>query len=1258
MAMFERTLPGVSAPLPGRLPGGVGGVGSRPSWLSRFGAAPVPRRARRRLSTGYSLVELAIVLAAGGLLAAGPLLLVHNRAAVDTEESARRQLEIAAQAVVDYAATHRTVARSVSVNGGRPAWIPDGRPHLPCPDRDGDGHEDRAGAAVDASFDVFVSPSGSVSGRPGESSGECAVSTGWLPHETLNLPATDPWGNLLVYRVDLVLSNPLVGIDSRSRANSYDLSAPLRLGDDGAGNARLELPALSERAARASARGFHMPPLVCVGHPEDEDDAVCAVGEFAGVVLGAGESATVSGPHDGMETVHTRAGDDLALAAVDVPAFAVLSAGRDLSGPLLSRSALIDEGKDSACRAREPRAAGASWGDLHNYRVLRESVCNNRGESPVLYAPPRPRHSVGTARTSPPQEARADDQVVWMAAGEVAAALERAGSLPARAYPPVAPDDVAAADLGGLAPLRVRFPEVVEKPAGLPATLTVSINRAPDTAAGEGPHILTVSVPADPPGVVVTDPATGASCAATSSPCEFPIVGTTPLAVNGLGDTDTVTLTVDGEAVVVRPPAPDIPGAVPGGDVTMTVAAGVDHTINVVLSRPLAPGEDPATLTLTLPDGLSRVSGPDGTVCPAGPIDCELLFGDAGDIIVRKADNRPVVITAVSEGVNATLTLVPPALDVVVPPSVEVPVGTDTTVDIALSRALIAGDDPVGVTVVMPAGDYRLEVDGAPCPAPPGRCVTQASAPFEIVANKSDNAPVALTVNGRELVLGPAPRTVTATGLSETGAVLPINSRNVDAGGVEITLEPGSVPGVDRIQVSISFSGGFSNENDGFGFNFGDGTILGQCRDTFGGIRFTLVATATCPVPIPSGVTGGVWSASLFEHATWNVAGRTMTITLGGQEFTLETEAPMPLRLAVQRELTLALGDTGELPLAFSRPEVSGDTRPGVTLMLPDGSNLTVSQMIAGRSFECFSPAAGDREAPCFLGGINDGPLTVTRGAGAPDGDPPYTFVVTGETVTLVDPAGRPPEIVLPDGREFWWASSPGDTQAVVTLTVGLSRPFVSGVDDTVTLTAEFDDTDIGLTGCGTPPCEVDVAGDTPLELTLRTALDAAHEITLGGEVLTVGRAAPLTLSPRPDPTRVTLTVGEPAPLSLALDLGSAARPGADVVAVSVELNGASWGNVFDTGADFVIREGAGGASPLKDTCNLNERGTTDAAIQGSLNAGGTCTVEVPRGLGSEWAIADLIGDIEFNTAGITLVFDFDAADTVGGDRRLTVVSQ
>ncbi len=125
-------------------------------------------------------------------------------------------------------------------------------------------------------------------------------------------------------------------------------------------------------------------------------------------------------------TVHTRTGGDLTRAAVDIAAFAVLSAGRDLSGPLLSRSALIDEGVRSTCRAREPRAAGASWGDLHNYRVLRESVCNSRGESAVLYAPPRPRHQ----RASCPRRARREPQD-----GREAARMRQKG----RRMPPLTP---------------------------------------------------------------------------------------------------------------------------------------------------------------------------------------------------------------------------------------------------------------------------------------------------------------------------------------------------------------------------------------------------------------------------------------------------------------------------------------------------------------------------------------------------------------------------------------------------------------------------------------------------------------------------------------------------------------------------------------------------------------------------------------------------------------------------------------------------
>ncbi len=156
--------------------------------------------ARPRGVRGYSIVELTIVLVAGALLASGPILLIQNKVLQDNYDSVARQLEVIRFNVADYAASHRTVERHVEVAGTVHA-LPGGRPYLPCPDVTGDGIEDRMGLTIPQT--VTVAPGAAI----GSAEGQCVSSLGWLPHATLGSQPADPWGNRLVYRVDMVMSN-------------------------------------------------------------------------------------------------------------------------------------------------------------------------------------------------------------------------------------------------------------------------------------------------------------------------------------------------------------------------------------------------------------------------------------------------------------------------------------------------------------------------------------------------------------------------------------------------------------------------------------------------------------------------------------------------------------------------------------------------------------------------------------------------------------------------------------------------------------------------------------------------------------------------------------------------------------------------------------------------------------------------------------------------------------------------------------------
>lgn len=120
---------------------------------------------------GFTLTEMAVVLVIVALLIGGMILPLSAQQEIRYVTETRKQLSDITDAISGYAASH--VAS-------------DGRPYLPCPDSDGDGHEDR-------------------------SSGACITQEGFLPSATLGLGRLDAWGNPFRYRVSTAFSNAISG---------------------------------------------------------------------------------------------------------------------------------------------------------------------------------------------------------------------------------------------------------------------------------------------------------------------------------------------------------------------------------------------------------------------------------------------------------------------------------------------------------------------------------------------------------------------------------------------------------------------------------------------------------------------------------------------------------------------------------------------------------------------------------------------------------------------------------------------------------------------------------------------------------------------------------------------------------------------------------------------------------------------------------------------------------------------------------------
>lgn len=108
--------------------------------------------------SGFTLVEMAVVLVIVGLMLGGLLIPLSAQMDQSRVSEARKDLSEIKEALIGYAI----------ING-----------HLPCPDTDGDGIENSCGTTTSA-----------------------GSSQGNLPWATLGVQGTDPWGRHYQYRVN------------------------------------------------------------------------------------------------------------------------------------------------------------------------------------------------------------------------------------------------------------------------------------------------------------------------------------------------------------------------------------------------------------------------------------------------------------------------------------------------------------------------------------------------------------------------------------------------------------------------------------------------------------------------------------------------------------------------------------------------------------------------------------------------------------------------------------------------------------------------------------------------------------------------------------------------------------------------------------------------------------------------------------------------------------------------------------------------
>lgn len=133
---------------------------------------------RQRSDLGFTLVELAIVLIIVALLSGGMMMTVGSQINQRNYNDTQRQLQDIRDALLGYAASHPAL---------------DGKPHLPCPDTDGDGLENRAGST-------------------------CTNTDGQLPWNDLAVGNQDAWGNRFRYHVESSFARNDIGFTLSSTA--------------------------------------------------------------------------------------------------------------------------------------------------------------------------------------------------------------------------------------------------------------------------------------------------------------------------------------------------------------------------------------------------------------------------------------------------------------------------------------------------------------------------------------------------------------------------------------------------------------------------------------------------------------------------------------------------------------------------------------------------------------------------------------------------------------------------------------------------------------------------------------------------------------------------------------------------------------------------------------------------------------------------------------------------------------------------------
>ena len=406
---------------------------------------------------GFSLVELSIVIVIMMILSSYLAANYFTVSQARGEQEVRGRMDQINEAILNYAAAHKTGGRDVEVINNRVTtppsppvrvrWrLPSGRPYLPCPDITGDGYEDRIPPTPNAiTVDINRDRNLAVGLYPLETTGGCHSDRGALPWRTLDVPELDSWGNRFTYRVMPAFSNALTGFDQHARADTVPYRPLMTLA------ATIVRPVTSSIQQADATYSNASPPSPWTGnlmiHQGPSlicDDAPCPDSNSETIV---GTVFAADSPSPGVELANFADFNGVVLAnfptgsAADGVPFVVVSHGRNGYGAIRGGN-----GEEFYCIPFPP-------GSRNNTRFLAEkqnalwfTAINlpRRAEGAFSCAMPQGTTDYnGVGFVSVPVHAPADgdqgfdDIVRWLSVEEVVKGLAKRGALPARLLPPI-----------------------------------------------------------------------------------------------------------------------------------------------------------------------------------------------------------------------------------------------------------------------------------------------------------------------------------------------------------------------------------------------------------------------------------------------------------------------------------------------------------------------------------------------------------------------------------------------------------------------------------------------------------------------------------------------------------------------------------------------------------------------------------------------------------------------------------------------------